>query len=245
MVFLFYGPTKKTIRTSLLVLMGFCLTGCSMMTIDTMRNEPLLMPIKSEHQNKDDIFIGIAMSGGGSRASNFSAAVLLELEKLGILQHAAVISSVSGSSLTAAYYGLYGNNREPNHPWNEESVRKAFLTDFQSGWIQSWFNPWNVMRYWLTNLTRSDIMIEKLNDELYDGKQYKELIAHFPQILINATSYNNGQPFVFTKEHFANRLISRRVSFGYRERLFHKEYSIDRHKHRNSILRTSYRWRTL
>lgn len=183
-----------------------------------MRNEPLqTQQVNNEHSNKyqdkNDVFIAIAMSGGGSRASNFSAAVLLELEKLGILQHADVISSVSGSSLTAAYYGLYGNNSDPKHPWNEEGVRKAFITDLQSGWIQSWFNPWNVVRYWLTNFTRSDIMIEKLNDELYDDKKFNELIKQFPQIIINATSYTNGQPFVFTDEHFANRLNSRIDTF--------------------------------
>jgi len=210
MVFLFCKTLVKTIR---LMLIGFCLTGCSILTIDTMRNEPLLAPIASEYQSKSDVFIGIAMSGGGSRASNFSAAVLLELEKLGILQHAAAISSVSGSSLTAAYYGLYGNDRDPKHRWNETGVRKAFLTDFQNGWIQSWFNPWNIMRYWFTNLTRSDIMIEKLNAELYEDKRYKDLIANFPQIIINATSYTNGQPFIFTEEHFASRLNSRLDTF--------------------------------
>lgn len=183
-----------------------------------MQNEPLqTQRANNEHsdkyQDKNDVFIAIAMSGGGSRASNFSAAVLLELEKLGILEYADVISSVSGSSLTAAYYGLYGNNSDPKHHWNEQSVRKAFLIDLQSGWIQSWFNPWNVVRYWLTNFTRSDIMIEKLNDELYDDKKYNKLNKQPPQIIINATSYTNGQPFIFTDEHFANRLNSKLDTF--------------------------------
>jgi len=204
--------------TVLLLVLGFCLNGCSIITIDTMHNEPLqTQRVNNDHsdkyQDKNDVFIAIAMSGGGSRASNFSAAVLLELEKLGILEYVDVISSVSGSSLTAAYYGLYGNNSDPKHPWNEEGVRKAFLIDLQSGWIQSWFNPWNVLRYWLTNFTRSDIMVEKLNDELYDDKKYNELNKQPPQIIINATSYSNGQPFIFTDEHFANRLNSRLDTF--------------------------------
>jgi predicted acylesterase/phospholipase RssA len=180
-----------------------------------MQNEPLQKAaesIKGSLHSKDDVFIGIAMSGGGSRATNFSAAVLLELEKLGILQHATVISSVSGSSLTAAYYGLYGDNSAPDseHLWNEDSVREAFLTDFLSGWILRWFDPSNIARYWLTNFTRSDIMIETLNDELYDGKLYKDFIKkeNFPQIIINATSFTNGRPFVFTDKYFAERLNS-------------------------------------
>ncbi|CAG7855934.1 hypothetical protein MCAMS1_00252 [biofilm metagenome] len=184
------------------------------MTINTMMNDPLISQQDNHNANNmadknDDVFIGIAMSGGGSRATNFSAAILLELEKLGILQHADVISSVSGSSLTAAYYGLYGNNKNSDHHWNEASVREAFLTDFQTGWFRRWFNPWNIMRYWFTNFTRSDIMIEKLNAELYEGYTYGKLIGRTPQIIINATSFTNGEPFVFTPEHFKHRLNSR------------------------------------
>jgi predicted acylesterase/phospholipase RssA len=221
MPFLVENSNIKAIPISFLLLLGYCLSGCSSitgLTIDTMRNEPLsistevLEPTKNNPNSTNNVFIGIAMSGGGSRATNFSAAVLLELEKLGILQHATAISSVSGSSLAAAYYGLYGDNADlsSDHPWKEDSIREAFLTDFLSSWFQSWFNPWNVVRYWFTNFTRSDIMIETLNDELYDGKLYKDFIKHddFPQILINATSFTNGQPFIFTEKHFAKRLNS-------------------------------------
>jgi predicted acylesterase/phospholipase RssA len=205
---------RKISKLASLGLTCFLLIGCSMITINTMRNDPLIHPIAATPKNKDDVFIGIALSGGGSRASNFSAAVLLELEKLGLLQQADVISSVSGGSVTAAYYGLYGNNRNAEHPWHEEAVRKALLTDLQASWIQSWFNPYNVLRYWGTNFNRSDIMIENLNDELYDNKQFKDLNKDLSaEILINATSFSNGQPFVFTDQQFAERLNSRLDTF--------------------------------
>jgi NTE family protein len=91
------------------------LSGCAMIKNDTMRNEPLPYPMEaaiptraSQNITIDDlpngVFIGIALSGGGSRAGNFSAAAMLELEDLGILQKTSVISSVLGSSLVAAYY---------------------------------------------------------------------------------------------------------------------------------------------
>src|SRR2546425_7415806 len=59
-----------------------------------------------EEETKDGRFIGLALSGGGSRSANFSAAVMLELQRLGILEQVDVISAVSGGALTAAYYGL-------------------------------------------------------------------------------------------------------------------------------------------
>lgn len=213
MTTLFDKLLMKKPNIPILVLLGLGLTGCSIITIDTMRNEPLIVPqvttANGHSRYGDEVFIGIAMSGGGSRASNFSAAVLLEMDKLGILKHTDVISSVSGSSLTAAYYGLYGDNKDPAHPWHEEGVRKAFLIDLQSSWLIDWLKPWNIARYWLSNFTRSDIMIAKLNEELFDDYQFKRLIGNTPQILINATSYTNGQPFIFTEDYFASRLNSR------------------------------------
>lgn len=199
------------------------LCGCSIINIDTMHNEPLPHPMEaaiatraSQNITIDDlpngVFIGIGLSGGGSRAGNFSAAAMLELEKLGILQKTSVISSVSGSSLVAAYYGLYGNN---NELWNPSVVRDRFLTDFELPWMARWLNPWNVVRYWFTNLNRSDIMRQELDNALFDEKQFKDMEqgrwpnARTPRILINATSYTNGQPFIFSDEQFKDSLKSR------------------------------------
>ena len=50
--------------------------------------------------------ISIAMSGGGSKASIFSAETLFYLEALGLLQATSVLSSVSGSSFVTAMYAL-------------------------------------------------------------------------------------------------------------------------------------------
>jgi hypothetical protein len=56
------------------------------------------------------VFVGVSISGGGSRAAVFGAAVLRELDDLGFLNHLTAISSVSGDRcqphtmlLTGAY----------------------------------------------------------------------------------------------------------------------------------------------
>jgi len=195
-------------------------SGCAMFTIDTMKNRPLAtddkpLPTRATEtlattELPNGVFVGIAMSGGGSRASNFSAAVLLELQKLGILQHAAVISSVSGSSLTAAYYGLYGKDEKL---WNEDSVRRHFRNNFELDWFGRWFIPWNIARYWTSNFSRSDIMEQVLDNELYDDSQFKEMPPGLPKILINATSFTSGRRFVFSDESFAKNLNSRLDSY--------------------------------
>src|ERR1051325_5789166 len=66
-----------------------------------------------EQEKADKRFIGLALSGGGSRAANLSIAVMLELQRLGLLEHVDVISGVSGGALTAAYYGLLPVNTGP------------------------------------------------------------------------------------------------------------------------------------
>ncbi len=48
--------------------------------------------------------IGLALSGGGFRASIFHLGVIRRLEELGIMKYVAVVSSVSGGSIVAAYY---------------------------------------------------------------------------------------------------------------------------------------------
>ena len=66
----------------------------------------------------DDILLALTFSGGGTRAAAFSYGVLEGLadttivvngKKRRLLDELDAISSVSGGSFTAAYYGLFGD----------------------------------------------------------------------------------------------------------------------------------------
>lgn len=63
-----------------------------------------------DDRGEKDVLVMLALSGGGSRAAYFSAAVMLRLQQvfpdLDLLQEVDVISSVSGGSLPAAYYAV-------------------------------------------------------------------------------------------------------------------------------------------
>jgi len=48
--------------------------------------------------------IGLALSGGGFRASLFHLGVIRRLEELGIMENVSVVSAVSGGSIIAAFY---------------------------------------------------------------------------------------------------------------------------------------------
>ena len=155
----------------------------------------------------DDRFVGIALSGGGSRAAVFSAAVLFELQKYGILQQADVISSVSGGSYTAALYALSCDTRE-NCPvtvegpgrtlWAEDEVYPKLQKEFVWRWFGNWFWPYNIVKYWLTDYNRSQIMADTLDANLYDnstlgheGFRFHDLNPQRPQLIINATDFTD------------------------------------------------------
>ncbi|MBP6024521.1 patatin-like phospholipase family protein, partial [Ferruginibacter sp.] len=48
--------------------------------------------------------LGLALSGGGYRATAFHLGTLNKLHEMEILQQADVISTISGGSITGAYY---------------------------------------------------------------------------------------------------------------------------------------------
>ena len=149
-------------------------------------------------ERKDGRFVALAISGGGSRAANFGAAMMLELQQRGLLEQVDVISGVSGGTLPAVYYGL----GDKAGAFTEPAVREALGYDFQSSWIRRWFLPWNMLRYWFSDFTRSDIMVQVFNNRLYHKATFADLRLH-PKILLNSTIHNDHTRFTFTDERFA------------------------------------------
>ena len=71
--------------------------------------------------------IGLALSGGGYRAAAYHIGTLRALHRLGILDKVDVISSVSGGSITAAYYALNKDNYEDFEKSFTQSLAKGVL----------------------------------------------------------------------------------------------------------------------
>src|SRR5688500_12513820 len=76
-------------------------------------------PARLGDDGDDGYFVGIGISGGGSRSANFAAACMFHLQRLGLLQRVDYISAVSGGSLTAAYYCV-----STDAEWNPGDVQK-------------------------------------------------------------------------------------------------------------------------
>jgi len=192
-------------------------TGCSVITLSSVnkRIEPggsiqrtrateIIDPEAIARSN--GVFIGVAMSGGGSRAANFSAAVLFELQRLGLLPYVAAISSVSGGSLAAAYYSLFGTG--PEGSWQQEKVKRRFAKNLEWPWFFRWFLPQNFIRGWFTNFNRNNIMMQVFDRTFFEGRTFAAIPAESPVLLINATSFTTGQRFVFSDETLSQGLGS-------------------------------------
>lgn len=163
--------------------------------------------------------IGLALSGGGYRAAAYHIGALRALHKLGVLNKVDYISSVSGGSIIAAYYGLYDGNYDSFEMEFCQKIQKGVLTwpivnlalvftlvalslIFGGGWgllgaiVLLWF-------VWYKALPVSNI-IEKAYDKLFfNGKTLKDLKT-YPLVTINATDYPTVSQFTFSRERMYN-----------------------------------------
>lgn len=161
-------------------------------------------------------FVGIAVSGGGSRAATFATAVFHELDRLGFLSHVTAISSVSGGSLPATYFALNGENIKSEEDW--ESFHDLMRTSFRSKWLGHYIRPDNLLLNLVTDLDRSDVMAEVFDDVLFKNKTYADLGQggkRRPTLLINATQIGTSEArrFTFTGTNFMAYTDSELASF--------------------------------
>ncbi|PWT74717.1 MAG: hypothetical protein C5B59_10530 [Bacteroidetes bacterium] len=69
--------------------------------------------------------VGLSLSGGGYRASAFHLGTLRKLSEMGILEKVDIISTISGGSITGAYFALHSNPPEFNTFFN--SMKEKIL----------------------------------------------------------------------------------------------------------------------
>ena len=192
----------------LILFVVFTLSGCARGGAPSASIQSVVpRPSKAAHANqeigekerRDGRFIGLALSGGGSRAAVFGAAVMMELDRLGVLPQVDVISAVSGGAMPAALYSLDGRNGTQFR----RDVLDRVGFDFQGAILRRWAMPWQVVRSWFSEDARPQIVIDLLDRELFHGATYGDLNPDRPKLLLNATNALTGEPIVLSDEIFA------------------------------------------
>jgi predicted acylesterase/phospholipase RssA len=171
----------------------------------------------SQAMTPSDTLIGIAISGGGSRAALFGAAGLEALAKLQIgppahslLEDVSVISSVSGGSMATSYFAAVKPRKDvPMLTASGELTAEyqTFFAQYKETMNQDYEKPllWhNLLRLrWFNPAWTAKSLAEHLNGKFLKDMTFKDVReresgGQIPRLLINTTLYNDGRRFVIT-----------------------------------------------
>ncbi len=158
--------------------------------------------VDEDARAKDDLVVLLAFSGGGTRAAALAYGVLETLRDTPVvvngkgrqlLDEVDLISSVSGGSVTAAYYGLYGSRIFTD--FDDHFLKR----DFESSVVSSLLNPLK----WFDSEGRTENLVRQFNEELFDGATFSDMLhLDGPLILINTSDLAEGVRLSFTQEYF-------------------------------------------
>ena len=152
---------------------------------------------------QDEVGMVLAFSGGGTRAAALSYGVLKALRdsevsihgrKKRLLDEIDTITSVSGGSFTAAYYGLHGEKMF-------DDFETVFLKrDVEGALTSMLLNPFN----WFRSTGRTERAIEYYDQNIFHGATFADMIQkNRPLVVINASDLGNGVRFSFLQEYFS------------------------------------------
>ncbi|MDA7427398.1 patatin-like phospholipase family protein [Primorskyibacter aestuariivivens] len=165
-------------------------------------NVPL---VEQDRGIRDGVYVGLAFSGGGMRASAFAHGVLEELRALsrsegdadGVLSDVRLVTGVSGGSVTAAHFGLYG-------PGSVDGYREKYLiTNAEKYMANSPLNPLTLVRGLSGGANGRKTFGRYLDETLFRGATFGDLRRRSKiQTWINATDVANKVTFLFSPETF-------------------------------------------
>jgi NTE family protein len=203
---------------SLILLLMLLFIGCahypvnkSLLDTGPINKNNAILEAWRQSDRSDTLTVLLAFSGGGTRAAAFSYGVLevlaeteivWENRKRRLIDEVNTISSVSGGSFTAGYYGLFGDRIFDDF---EDNFLKR---DVQSVLIRKVLSPWNWFKLGSGHYGRSELSAEYYDKILFKGGTFGDIAATGgPLIRINATDAGFGLQFDFSPETF-NALCS-------------------------------------
>ncbi len=208
-------PEATWPRAGVVLLVALVLTGCaSAVAIRVPQAGPDTACITPAPDR--DVLVGVALSGGGSRAALFGAAGLEALGRLpapgggSVLEQVAYLSSVSGGSVAAAYYA----SQKPPHetpvltPEGRLTAEyEAFFAEYQKQLSQD-FEGALLRRQllsfrWLNSSLAARSLAEVLAARLLGQTTFADLARReargdSPELIVNTTLYNSGRRLVLT-----------------------------------------------
>ncbi|NVO17568.1 MAG: patatin-like phospholipase family protein [Rhodoplanes sp.] len=197
-------------RVAALAVLCAALVGCAHIQ-NLPANVPTATPLlgdagPTEFPSDDDVMIGLAFSGGGTRAAAFSFGVLKELARTEmpssghartLLERVDIVTGVSGGSVTAAYFGLRRRAAL-------DDFRERFLIQDAEAALNTAVSFGNIARAFGGGINGDMPFRRWLDANLFGGATFGAMLANRrPQVVINASDIYNRTPFVFSPTTFA------------------------------------------
>ena len=193
-----------TLLHGLLALLTSLLCACASAPGNTPRNQPLaadgqqLQPTNAAQPT----IVALSFSGGGLRAAAFAYGVLEGLREQpagasrSLLDEVHFITSVSGGSLTAGFFGLHGTAGLPRFR------EQALARDGEAALRLSLLNPLNLARLLGGGLNDRSNLHDWLEGQVFQGATLGDMTRRGrPIVWINAT--NAGHRIAFPFHHRA------------------------------------------
>jgi NTE family protein len=197
------------VLTAALLLCALGVAGCSSVT--RFENAPLAPGAANVERRSiappspERPAVLMAFSGGGTRAAALAAAVLGDMatttyalhgEKHALTEDITLISSVSGGSVTAAWFGLH---RGPGH-WDGDL--KQLRADFLAGRNMRRLGR-DYLRMTFERWSRTDALEQLFTEYLYGDAHLGDLNRPGkPLVILNTTDMAGGEIFPFTPRQF-------------------------------------------
>ena len=202
-----------TLSLGCLLALSGCFAKIHQLPAHTEQSQPVFAPLPDR-----DTLVGLAVSGGGSRAATFAAGTLEALanvrfmeggQERSVVEAVTHMSSVSGGSLATAYYAVKKPARtEPVFAGQHLSpAYQQFFARFKSD-MQMNFQiralGRQVLNFRVANPTKFAYSFADVWDaRFFDGMTFSDLYVRAqhgdaPQVMLNGTVYNSGRRLVLT-----------------------------------------------
>jgi hypothetical protein len=202
-------------RAALVLLGALMLTGCaSAVALRVPKAGPETTCITPAPDR--EVLVGVALSGGGSRAALFGAAGLEALGRLqapgggSVLEQMTYLSSVSGGSVAATYYASQKPPREtavltPEGTFTAEyetffaGAHEKLRQDFEGALLRRQLLSFRWLNSSLAARSLAEVMAERLlGSTTFVELAQREARGDSPRLIINTTLYNSGRRLALT-----------------------------------------------
>jgi NTE family protein len=173
--------------------------------------------------------IGLSLSGGGYRATAFHLGTLNKLHQMGVLQHVNVLSTISGGSITGAYYCLHKEDYAAFSKNLYEAVQQKnvvkkvllsgtflqlvlFALAFLGTGIYflftsyAWLFPILLIAFFIVlfkfqfSIFPVSKRIEHIYNEFFYSQKTLGDLPEQPRLVIGSTNLQTSRPFTFSKD---------------------------------------------